>query len=109
LPCRALPAANAVRAGIQTITRLLARREDSTRGLYISPRCVHTLAEYASYQYDSAPIPTGRAGAPHLPDQPLKQNDYIMDATRYILYSTFGHGRSAQSWLNHHFDRPESQ
>jgi hypothetical protein len=27
---------------------------------------------------------------------------------RYILYSTFGHGRSAQSWLNHHFDRPES-
>src|SRR5262249_15960928 len=28
---------------------------------------------------------------------------------RYILHATFGHGRSAQIWLNHHFDRPESQ
>ncbi|HEY7092055.1 MAG TPA: phage terminase large subunit [Ktedonobacterales bacterium] len=107
LPCRAFPAANAVRPGIQTITRLLAKREDGTRGLYISPRCVHTLAEYASYQYDSAPIPTGRAGAPLLPEQPLKQNDHLMDSTRYILYSTFGHGRSAQPWLDHMFGRHE--
>jgi hypothetical protein len=43
-----------------------------------------------------------------LPEQPLKQNDHLMDSTRYILYSTFGHGRSAQSWLNQNFDRPES-
>ena len=54
LPCRALAAANAIRPGIQTINRLLARREDGTRGLYVSPRCVHTLAEYASYLADAS-------------------------------------------------------
>jgi hypothetical protein len=59
-------ASNAVCPGIQTITRLLAKREDGARGLSISPRCFYTLAEYASYQYQSAPIPTGRSGFPWL-------------------------------------------
>jgi hypothetical protein len=80
LPCRAFPANNAVRPGIQTITRLLARREDGARSLYISPRCVHTLAEYASYQYDSESTPSGKAGMALHPEQPLKQNDHLMDA-----------------------------
>src|SRR5579859_3610806 len=50
LPALALKADNAVRAGIQTITGLLAVRPDGTRGLYVAPRCVHTIAEYGSYQ-----------------------------------------------------------
>jgi hypothetical protein len=101
-------AANAVCPGIQTITRLLAQREVGARGLSISLRCVQSLAEYASYQYESAPIPAGRSGFPWLPEQPLKQNDHLMDATRYILYATFGHGRSAQPWLDHYFGRRNS-
>jgi len=51
LPAVALRADNAVSAGIQTVTRLLSLRGDGTRGLYIHPRCTHTIAEYGSYQY----------------------------------------------------------
>jgi len=54
LQCRALPAEDAVRPGIQTVTRLLGRRGDGTRGLYVAPRCVHTIAEYGMYQYPAA-------------------------------------------------------
>jgi hypothetical protein len=112
LPCRALPAENAVRPGIQTITRLLSKRDDGTRGLYVSPRCVHTLAEYASYQYDSSTAaPSGRLGpgsAPHLPEQPLKVNDHLMDATRYTLHSTLGHGRRVTHWLDRFLERRDS-
>jgi Terminase large subunit, T4likevirus-type, N-terminal len=112
LPCRALSAENAVRPGIQTITRLLARREDGSRGLYISPRCVHTLAEYASYQYDSAPPSVGRTGAvtaPHLPEQPLKANDHVMDATRYALHSALGRAHRARTWLDRYLSQDDSQ
>src|SRR5579859_7636031 len=35
LPCRVLPGDDAVRPGIQTVTKLLARRADGTRGLYV--------------------------------------------------------------------------
>jgi len=54
LQSRALPAEDAVRPGIQTVTRLLGRRGDGTRGLYVAPRCVHTIAEYGIYQYPAS-------------------------------------------------------
>ena len=54
LPSCALPAEDAVRPGIQTVTRLLGRRGDGTRGLYVAPRCVHTIAEYGIYQYPAS-------------------------------------------------------
>ena len=65
LSSRALPAEDAVRPGIQTVTRLLGRRGDGTRGLYVAPRCVHTIAEYGMYQYPAqtlSPYPLPDAG-----------------------------------------------
>jgi phage terminase large subunit-like protein len=71
LACHVLPAEHALRPGIQTVLRLLGVRGDGTRGLYVAPRCVATLAEYACYQYPQAaervdalhPYGTGVAGS----------------------------------------------
>lgn len=67
LKARAVRADDAVRAGIQTVTARLAPRPDGTRGLYVAPRCVHTLTEYASYRY--APAADGQREPS---EQPLK-------------------------------------
>ena len=88
---------NAVRAGIQTVTGLLAHRADGHHGLYIAPQMVSTLAEYDQYRYATASA-SGRDAA----EQPLKQNDHAMDATRYALHSELGRLRAASqtdSWL----------
>lgn len=96
LRARVTRADNAVRAGIQTVTSLLARRADGSRGLYISPRMVHTLAEYDQYRYATAA--SGRDPA----EQPIKQNDHALDATRYALHSELARQRGARQtdrWL----------
>jgi hypothetical protein len=51
LPSRALAADDAVRAGIQTVTRQVTLHANGTRGLYLAPSCPWTIAEYTSYQY----------------------------------------------------------
>ncbi|HLY29536.1 MAG TPA: Hint domain-containing protein, partial [Ktedonobacterales bacterium] len=84
LSARATKADNAVRAGIQTITGLLALRSDGTRGLYVAPGCVNTIAEYESYRYADAPS----GGARDASEQPLKQNDHCFGAGTPILTST---------------------
>jgi hypothetical protein len=85
---------NAVRAGIQTVTALLAPGPDGTRRLYVAPRCVHTIAEYGSYQYATA------ADGRHDPsEQPLKQNDHALDATRYALHTALGSSRATSAYL----------
>lgn len=94
LRCRAQRADNSVRAGIQTIAGLLAPREDGTRGLYISPSCAHTIAEYGGYQYAS------QAGDRRDPsEQPIKQNDHALDATRYALHTSLSQRRGVNTYL----------
>jgi phage terminase large subunit-like protein len=95
LPCRAVAAANAVVPGIQTVTRLLAPRADGTRGLYVSPTCAATIAEYGTYHYASAPAGGQRDPAEH----PLKQGDHALDATRYALHSEFQQTARAERYL----------
>jgi hypothetical protein len=100
LPAQALRGDNAVRAGIQTITGLLARRADGTRGLYVAPRCVHTITEFGSYQY--ATVPDGQrdqAGERAASEMPLKQHDHALDALRYALHSTLGRAQSTSAYL----------
>ena len=100
LASRALRADNSVRAGIQTVTALLALRTDGTRGLYIAPRCVNTIAEYASYQYATAPdAPAGQTVSRDPSEQPLKQHDHALDATRYALHTALGQSRATNAWL----------
>ncbi|HEY7976384.1 MAG TPA: terminase large subunit [Ktedonobacterales bacterium] len=90
IQCRAravVKGAGSVRAGIQTVTTALAVRGDGTRGLYVSPRCPHTIAEFGAYAYAAAPegsdIPTKRDVA----EEPIKLNDHCLDALRYALHS----------------------
>jgi phage terminase large subunit-like protein len=105
LPCRARGANDAVIPGIQTVTTALALRPDGTRGLYIAPTCLHTLAEYQVYAYpESGRGPEGPAHgsdrgpegpahgaggavAANMPELPLKAADHALDATRYALHS----------------------
>ena len=104
LPALALQADNAVRPGIQTVTHQLALRDDGTRGLYVAPRCVHTIAEYASYQYATAD-----ASKRDPSEQPIKQNDHALDATRYALHSTLGRARATDAYLAHLRHRLEAR
>jgi len=101
LPAQALRADNAVQAGIQTVAGLLALRGDGTRGLYVASGCVHTIAEYASYQYATAAA--GAAGSASgrrdASEQPLKQNDHALDATRYALHTALGRAHSVEAYL----------
>lgn len=105
LKSRAARADNAVRPGIQTVTALLAARPDGTRGLYVAPRCVHTIAEYGSYQYAQsgpnplATFPRGEGEIGAVPEQPLKQNDHALDATRYALHTALGQARATSAFL----------
>jgi hypothetical protein len=104
LSCRALPAEDAVRPGIQTVTRLLGRRGDGTRGLYVAPCCIHTIAEYGMYQYAQEPasgpntVPLG-GPAGYVTELPLKQYDHSMDASRYALYTALGRSRATDAWV----------
>ena len=97
MTARVTRAENSVRAGIQTVTALLARRPDGSRGLAVAPRCVNTLAEYRQYQWASAE--EGRDPA----EQPLKRYDDAMDATRYALHTERARHRAADltnAWLS---------
>jgi PBSX family phage terminase large subunit len=97
LSARVTRADNSVRAGIQTVAALLARRADGWRGLSVAPRCVNTLDEYRQYQWASATSDRDPA------EQPLKLHDDAMDATRYALHSERARYRAADltnAWLS---------
>ena len=118
LSSRALPAEDAVRPGIQTVTRLLGRRGDGTRGLYVAPRCVHTIAEYGMYQYLSDALAASASGSPpplgeglgvrsgaEASELPLKQYDHAMDASRYALHTALGRSRATDAWVELYLTR----
>ena len=84
----------ALRAGIQTVTSLLARRGDGTRGLYVDPSCVNTIAEYGTYAYATG---DGRKRDPS--EEPVKQCDHALDATRYALFTELGEHAATEAYL----------
>ena len=98
LQCRVRPVvkgAGSVRAGIQTVTSLLALREDGTRGLYVDPaRCVNTIAEFGSYAYATA-----ERSKRDPSEEPVKQSDHAMDALRYALHSELGQQAATEAYL----------
>ncbi len=97
LACRADKASNAVVPGLQTVTRLLARRGDGTRGLYVDPSCVNTIAEYGAYQYEPAERAARATRDPA--EHPLKQHDHALDATRYALHTELGRAARTEAYL----------
>ncbi len=102
LDARARPADNRITPGIQTLTRLLAMRGDGTRGLYVDPACVNTIAEFGSYQYA-----TKEASVRNADEKPVKQNDHAMDAARYALHTLLGRApRGALPYATTHLRSP---
>ena len=83
-----------VRSGIQTVTSLLALRGDGTRGLYVDPRCKNLIAEFGGYAYATAER-TKRDPA----EEPIKQSDHALDATRYALHSELGQQAATEAYL----------
>jgi len=71
----AVPADNDVQPGIQHV----ASRKDA---LHVSERCQNLINEFGMYQY--------RDGGDS--DNVRKEHDHAMDALRYALYSSQGHG-----------------
>jgi hypothetical protein len=63
---------------------------------------MHTIAEYGSYQYaqerNAASDASGTAGK-ESSEQPLKQNDHALDATRYALHTHLRQARAADAYL----------
>jgi PBSX family phage terminase large subunit len=66
---RVRKAVNDVIVGISNLTSAL-------ENLTVDPSCVNTIAEFESYRY-----PDGRRGNT---DSPVKENDHLMDAARYV-------------------------
>jgi phage terminase large subunit len=81
-------------AGIQTVTTLLARRGDGTRGLYVDPGCARTIGEYGAYAYAS-----GERSKRDPSELPIKQSDHAMDATRYALHGELGGRAKTEAYL----------
>jgi PBSX family phage terminase large subunit len=64
-------AKNDVQTGIQRVSGAFGV------GLTVDPSCIHTIAEFESYQYPDE----GKGNS----DNPIKQNDHCLDAARYAL------------------------
>jgi phage terminase large subunit-like protein len=94
----AVKGAGSVRAGIQTVTGLLSKRGDGkggyTRGLYVDGRCVNTIAEYGTYAY--ATVDRAKRDAS---EEPLKQSDHALDASRYALHGELAGAAKTEAYL----------
>ena len=66
--------------GIQLVGSLLNRQPDGNPGIYFSPQMANTIAEFQQYQWREM-----RPGSSAYKDEPVKENDHAMDATRYCL------------------------
>lgn len=68
---------NTVTTGIQALKNRLVVQPDGRPRLLVRRDCVHTIAEFESYQWAE-----NRYG---VKDEPLKANDHSMDALRYAV------------------------
>jgi hypothetical protein len=91
--------AGSVRAGIQTVTTALSERGDGTRGLYVSPRCIHTIAEFGAYAYAAQPEGSDIPDKRDTSEEPIKLNDHAMDALRYALHSELAGVAKTEAYL----------
>ena len=71
-------------------------RGDGTSGLYVDPSCVHTIAEYGTYAYATSPS-DGRKRDPS--EEPVKQSNHALDATRYALHTELGEHAATEAYL----------
>jgi hypothetical protein len=82
---------------IQTVTSLLAVWADRLPGPLVARECVHTIADYGVYRCPSVPEGTMAKRDPR--DEPVKQADHAMDATRYALHGELGEAAKTDTYL----------
>ena len=71
-----IPAFNDVKIGIEVTSTIIGHDQ-----LYVHPRCRNFLREISSYVWDPNAQKKGE-------DKPLKENDHVMDALRYVMVGT---------------------
>lgn len=91
------PAGNDVFKGIDCVRSMLKPRPNGQPKLKISPRCKHLIQELRKYRWKRGRRPTeGTYLNPQVASPiPLKRDDDMVDALRYMLYSA-ERGRGAQ-------------
>jgi phage terminase large subunit len=86
---------NDIVTGIQHVNSVINRH------FTIDPSCIHTIAEFESYQYPS------EESVPIVTDKPIKQNDHCMDALRYgimRIHNILGQGYGVED-INESIER----
>lgn len=76
---------DSILSGVQIVQSMVAERGDGSRGLLVSPNCIHTLKEYDVYQFDTKERLDRNAN-----ELPIDANNHAMDATRYAIMHTVG-------------------
>jgi hypothetical protein len=95
LKARAVAATDDINPGIETVSGLMALRDDGAAGLVVSAKCAQTRAEFRTYSYPSHSDGDKRDPA----EKPVKRFDHAMDALRYGLHSSVG-GRNRNRALS---------
>jgi len=77
-------------AGIATVQQLFAQNR-----LFVHKRCRHFVEEIEMYSYKE------RQPNKNLPEEPIKENDHLMDAARYCLHAWENINEGIQGFKQH--------
>jgi hypothetical protein len=80
-----VPAKKAVQLGIETIRRKLIGKDGEPQ-LFIFATCEQLIRQMKGYKWKVAS--KSKVNPAEQPDEPQKHDDHIVDATRYVIYST---------------------
>jgi len=75
-----IPAINDVNEGIQAVQRKFVEKEKNQYGIYILKNCKNIIKEFESYKWKTDKKGEGK-------DEPVKENDHLLDALRYVIYT----------------------
>ncbi len=75
-----IPGSNDVNEGIQAVQRKFVIQKNKQSGIYIKETCTNVIKELESYKWKTNKDGQGK-------DEPVKENDHILDAIRYAIYT----------------------
>jgi|GEM_PF-1161753 len=82
------PASNDFYEGVNCVRSLLKVNPHTGKPkLYIHPRCIHLIEELRKYRWKQSGADTGRLNPEVAKPVPLKKDDDVADALRYLVFS----------------------